>query len=271
MQNMNAIRQHVVELARGAGEIIMDHYGKRHNIDYKAKHDVVTEADKAAEAYIVPALAAAYPTHHIVGEEGGSTGAPFEESEYRWYIDPIDGTTNYAAHIPHFCTSIALADADNQPILGVIYDPNRDELFVAERGIGATMNDEPIAVSTVSDLDNAVVGTGFPYDRHSNLENNYAQFEYFASRVRGIRRFGSAALDISWVACGRLDAYWEWRLSRWDFFAGWLMVTEAGGVVSDFSGGTGDLLNSGRQILVTSNNINTPMLDGMASILHPTA
>lgn len=270
MHNLNAMRQQTTQIARDAGKLIMKHYGKPHQIDFKGTHDVVTEADKAAEALIVPALVAAYPSHHFVGEEGGHTGAPIEEAEYRWYIDPIDGTTNFANHIPHFCTSIALADANNQPILGVIYDPNRDEMFIAERGAGATLNDTPIHVTQTNNLDLSVMSTGFPYDRTTG-DNNFAQFAHIAPRVRGIRRFGSAALDLAWVACGRLDAYWEWRINRWDFFAGWLLVTEAGGTVTDFSGETGETLNSGAQILATNSQIHAEMVKGLKATLEPTA
>jgi len=269
MQNMNAVRQHAVQIAQQAGALVMEHFGKAHQIDHKAKHDVVTEADKAAEELIVPALRAAYPSHHFVGEEGGSSGAPIEEAEYRWYIDPIDGTTNFAAHIPHFCTSIALADKHNQPLLGVVYDPSRNELFVAERGVGATLNDRPISVSETDDMDSAVVVTGFPYDRATG-ENNFSQFEYFAPRVRGIRRFGSAALDMCWVACGRVDAYWEWRINRWDFFAAWLVAAEAGGTVTDFSGKVSDTLNSGLQVMATNGVLHPAMVDGMRAALQPT-
>jgi myo-inositol-1(or 4)-monophosphatase len=270
MQNLHAIRQQTTQIARDAGKLIMKHYGKPHQIDFKGTHDVVTEADKAAENLIIPALSAAYPSHHFVGEEGGHTGAPLEEAEYRWYIDPIDGTTNFANNIPHFCTSIALADANNQPLLGVIYDPNRDEIFVAERGVGATMNDIPIQTTPTDDLNLSVMSTGFPYDRVTG-ENNFAQFAHFAPRVRGIRRFGSAALDIAWVACGRLDAYWEWRIHRWDFFAGWLIVEEAGGQISDFAGKQSKTLNSGAQVLATNGALHAQIVAGMQSTMEPTA
>jgi myo-inositol-1(or 4)-monophosphatase len=270
MQNLNALRHQSVQIARQAGDLIMDYFDKPYQIDHKALHDVVTEADKAAENLIIPALAAAYPSHHFVGEEGGSSGPPLEEAEYRWYIDPIDGTTNFASHIPHFCTSIALTDRHNQPLLGVIFDPNHNEMFVAERGAGATRNDIPITVRATDNLDAAVVGTGFPHDRHNTANNNFRQFAHFAPRVRGVRRMGSAALDMAWVACGRLDAYWEWNLQRWDFFAGWLLVTEAGGRVTDFNGNTGDTLNRGHQVLATNRNLNADILRTMAQALQPT-
>jgi myo-inositol-1(or 4)-monophosphatase len=268
MQNLNAVTQQTVDIARNAGQMILDHFGKPIQIDHKSVHDVVTEADKAVENYIIPTLLDAYPTHHFVGEEGSSLGAPYEEAEYRWYIDPIDGTTNFAGNIPHFCTSIALADKDNQPLLGVVYDPNRDEMYVAQRGMGATCNDEPLHVNEIDDLDYAVIGTGFPHDRSDGMSNNFRQFAYFAPRVRGVRRFGSAALDLCWVASGRLDAYWEWNLSRWDFFAGWLMITEAGGKMSDYQGDTGDTLNTGAQVLAATSALHPAMLKGMQDALE---
>lgn len=225
-------------LARQTGPLLLDYFARpKLGIVIKSTpYDVVTEADKAAEAVIVAALLDAYPEYHIMGEEGGGMGAPAESAEYFWYIDPIDGTTNYANRIPHFAISIALTDRWMQPLVGVVYNPVTDELFSAAKGGGATLNGERITVSQTVDLANSVIATGFPYDRATNPHNNIAEWLHFLPRTRDLRRFGSAALDLAFVAAGRFDGYWEMHLHPWDYLAGLLCVTEAGGVVTDFAG-----------------------------------
>lgn len=268
--NLIATRQHAVQLAKEAGKILMDRFEKPHQIKHKSSvFDVATEADKAAEDYIVAALSAAYPDHAIVGEEGGSQAAPLEQAAYHWYIDPLDGTTNFAGNIPHFCVSIALANAKNEPLVGVVYDPNSGELFSAVQGGGATLNDKPLKVSDTGKLEESVLAVGFPYAKRGELSDDFRQFTYFAPRVRGLRRFGSAALELCWVAAGRFDAYWEWGLSRWDFFAGMLMVQEAGGVMSDFAGENGDTFIDGQQVLACNAALHPTIVDAMQHVLQP--
>lgn len=199
--------------------------------------DIVTDADEAAEAFISRELLRHYPDHHLVGEEGGGYGTPADQATFHWYIDPIDGTTNFASKIPHFCVSLALTTADREPLLGVIYDPMRDELFSAIKDQGATLNNTPIHVTDTKTLVQSVLASGFPYYKHTDPDNNTAQWTAFVKQVRGIRRMGSAALDLAYVACGRFDGYWEQGLQPWDGLAGILLVTEAGGTISDYHGG----------------------------------
>ncbi len=262
--DLNAIHQHAIQLAREAGAILMDRFEQPHEIKSKSSvFDVATEADQAAEDHIVAALTAAYPDHAIVGEEGGSQGAALADAAYHWYVDPLDGTTNFAGNIPHFCTSIAMANANGEPLIGVIYDPNMDEMFTAIQGGGAALNGKAIAVSETAKLEQAVLASGFPYAKRPEDSDNLRQFEHFAPRTRGMRRFGSAALEMCWVAAGRFEAYWEWGLHRWDFFAGMLIVREAGGIVTDFSGEQGDVLLDGQQVLSTNANLHDAIIEGM--------
>jgi myo-inositol-1(or 4)-monophosphatase len=224
--------------------------------------DVVTEADKAVEALIVERLLAAFPDHHIFGEEGGGVGAPKETAAYRWYIDPIDGTTNFANHIPVFSVSMALTDADMNPIVGVVYNPIDGELYCATKGGGATLNGEPIHVSQKDSLITCVLASGFPYDRDpASTDNNMHEWAQFHLHTRGLRRMGSAALDCCYVACGRFDGYWEQKLMPYDVLAGLLCVTEAGGVVTDYHGNTPvGFVNDGR-VCVSNGLIHAQMLD----------
>jgi len=227
----------VVAIARGAGEIIMRHFAAPIPTTLKSSRiDIVTAADTEAEAFIVNALLARFPSHHIVGEEGGGQGSPVSLAPYHWYVDPIDGTVNFASKLPHFCTSIALATPDRQPLLGVIYDPTRRELFTAIRGQGAWLNDGAIQVTQTAELIDAVITSGFPYDKHTNPDNNLKEWAAFLVRIRGERRLGSAALDLCYVGAGRLDGYWEKDLKPWDVMAGMLIAREAGGTVTDYQG-----------------------------------
>jgi len=228
----------VARIARGAGAIILRHFAAPIPISARksTRSDVVTAADTEAEAFIVGELKRLCPTHHIHGEEGGGQGAPAASAAYHWFVDPVDGTVNFAAKLPHFCTSIALATADRQPLLGVIYDPTRDELFSAVRGGGAHLNGGALRVSGIEELTDAVVSTGFPYDKHTNPDNNAREWAAFLKHIRGERRLGSAALDLAYVAAGRLDGFWENYLNPWDSMAGVLLVAEAGGQVTDYAG-----------------------------------
>jgi len=252
----------VTAIARGAGEIILRHYAAPIPTTRKSSRiDIVTAADTEAEAYIVAALRARWPDHHIVGEEGGGQGAPAATAPYHWYVDPIDGTVNFASKLPHFCTSIALATPDRQPLLGVVFDPTRQELFTATRGGGALLNGQPIQVSATAELIDAVVTTGFPYDKHTNPDNNLRQFAAFLRRIRGERRLGSAALDLCYVASGRMDGYWEQDLKPWDVMAGMLIAREAGGCVTDYQGGTDPQRRDRGQFVASNGRLHAEMLE----------
>lgn len=225
-------------IARGAGDIILRHFAAPIPTSAKGTRiDIVTAADTEAEAYIVGELRRLFPGHHIVGEEGGGQGASAASAPYHWFVDPIDGTVNFAAKLPHFCTSIALATPDRQPQLGVVYDPTRDELFTAVRGGGAHLNGQPVRVTQTAELVDSVICSGFPYDRQTNPDNNLREWAAFVVRIRGERRLGSAALDLCYVGAGRLDGYWEKDLKPWDVMAGMLIAREGGGTVTDYAGG----------------------------------
>jgi|SRR5579864_1089989 len=210
---------------------------KRHN-------DFVTEVDKAAEQAVIDALRRAYPDHSILAEESGASAGASGESEYTWIIDPLDGTTNFIHGFPQYAVSIAL---QHKGVLthAVIYDPTKNELFTASRGRGAHLNDRRIRVSKRAQMSEALIGTGFPFRDFETLDEYLAMFRALTSRTAGLRRAGAAALDIAYVAAGRLDGFWEIGLSPWDMAAGALLVQEAGGLVGDFSGEPG-YLDSGR-------------------------
>ena len=230
----------VSEIAREAGARLREFLAAGVETEYKGDVDLVTIADRTVEKLILDRLGAAFPEHGIYGEEGTRERM---EGEYRWYVDPLDGTTNFAHGIPHFCVSLGLehrpaglkADEDGKLVAGVIYDPNRDELFTAERGRGAWLNGKAIQVSRTPELAEALVATGFPsHKRHDNPNIHF--YQEFTLRSHGVRRAGSAALDLAYVACGRLDAFWEFKLNPWDTAAGFLLVEEAGGRSTDYAG-----------------------------------
>jgi len=220
-------------IARAAGRILRDAHGRPVAVDYKGGIDLVTAADRTSEAFIKSELARRFPGHGWLGEETGSASG---DSEFRWVVDPLDGTTNFAHAYPFFCVSIAL-EARGERALGVVYDPLRDECFAARKGAGATLNGVPIAVSREATLARALAATGFAYDVHEKPEETLRFFGPFLARVQGIRRDGSAALNLAYLACGRFDLFWEVKLHAWDVAAGALLVEEAGGRVSDFAGG----------------------------------
>lgn len=235
---LTRILEDVAAIARGAGEIILRHYAAPIPTTAKSSRiDIVTAADREAEAFIVGELVKRFPDHHIVGEEGGGQGATVSSAPSHWFVDPIDGTVNFASKVPHFCTSIALATPDRLPLLGVIFDPTRNELFTALHGAGAFLNGRPIHVTPTAELIDAVIASGFPYDKHTNPNNNLKEWAAFLVKIRGERRFGAAALDFCYVAAGRFDGYWEQGLKTYDAMAGLLLVREAGGTVTDYSGG----------------------------------
>lgn len=238
VDDLSVVLNEVAAIARGAGEIVMRHFASPIESKMKTSRiDIVTSADTETEAFIVGELLARFPGHHIVGEEGGGQGVPAEDAPCHWFVDPIDGTVNFASKFPYFCTSIAMTTRDRDPLLGVVYDPTRDELFAATKGMGAQLNGVAIKVSQTEKLIDAVIASGFPYDKHSNPDNNLAEWGAFVRRIRGERRLGSAALDMCYVAAGRLDGFWEKNLKPYDVMAGLLIAREAGGRVTDYEGG----------------------------------
>jgi myo-inositol-1(or 4)-monophosphatase len=222
----------LINWARGAGEILRTGYGKQHSINLKGRIDIVTEVDHQAEQYLVEQIYAAFPEHTIFAEESGHLQG---KDGACWYIDPLDGTTNYAHAVPFFSVSIAYAE-EGVIQLGTVYDPMRDECFSAEHGQGAWLNGEPIHVSENEEMLRSLLTTGFPYDHPSALKNNLDSFAHFTRLSQGVRRMGSAALDLSYVAAGRFEGYWEQTLSPWDMAAGALIVREAGGRVTNIYG-----------------------------------
>jgi myo-inositol-1(or 4)-monophosphatase len=223
-----------IQTARDAGRVLAEKLGRALEVSNKGDIDLVTEADVAAEQLIVERIGSYHPRHAILAEESGESARVDEPSEFKWIIDPLDGTTNYAHGYPCFCVSIALERA-GEIVLGVIYDPTRDELFAAERGGGATLNNRRIRVSDVEDLNSALLCTGFPYDVRERGE--FARhFHNFIMHAQGVRRDGSAALDLAYVAAGRFDGFWEEGLRAWDVAAGKILVEEAGGRVSRYDG-----------------------------------
>lgn len=240
------------ELAREAGAVLLSYFGKV-AIEYKGDVDLVTEADRASEKLIVGRIRQLWPDHDLVGEEGSrrETG-----SDFRWYVDPLDGTTNFAHGYPVFCVSIAL-EYKGERIAGVIYDPSRDELFAAEKGGGARMNGGAIHVSKTQRVAESLVATGFPsHKRHKNPNIHF--YHQITLRSHGVRRAGSAALDLCYVACGRYDAFWEFNLNSWDTAAGVLLVQEAGGKVTNFTGGP-FALNS-REVLASNSLLHEELM-----------
>jgi len=237
-----------------AGAILRAGYGRQLDIQYKGAINLVTDVDQRSEAYLLGEINAAFPEHTIITEESGLHQGNRSQC---WYIDPLDGTVNYAHAIPVFCVSIAYAE-DGVLLMGVVYDPMRDECFSAERGQGAYLNGERLTVSAAADLLHCLMATGFPYDRQTARVNNLDNFTRLTMLTQGVRRLGSAALDLCYVASGRLDGYWELSLEPWDVAAGVLIVEEAGGVVSRMSG-TGNLLEKPISV-VAANPVIHPLL-----------
>jgi len=267
--DLNAMLEETAAIARGAGRIIMRHFAAPVPTELKSSRiDIVTAADREAEVYIAAELLRRFPAHHLVGEEHGSQGAPADQAPFHWFVDPIDGTVNFASKLPHFCTSIAMTTPDREPLLAVIYDPTRDELFTAVRGGGAKLNGRPLRVTGTRELIDAVVTSGFPYDKHSNPDNNLREWTAFLSRIRGERRLGSAALDLCYVAAGRLDGYWEKDLKTYDVMAGILLVREAGGRVSDYVGGERPQLQERGRYVASNGLVHAEMLAVLRSCGH---
>lgn len=248
-------------IAREAGEILIGGLGKAQQVQLKGTEvDLVTELDVRSEEYLVRRLQAQYPDDPIRGEESGQHGT----GSAAWLIDPLDGTTNFAHGLPIFCVSIAYVKGD-QPVLGVVHDPTRDETFWAYQGGGAWLGSRPIRVSETESLDRSLLVTGFPYNIRSTRDDNLAEYSLFSKRTRGVRRLGAAAIDLVYVADGRFDGFWELVLEPWDVAAGLLIVREAGGRVTRVSG-QADVLREPVSILATNGLIHDQMLEAFASI-----
>lgn len=223
-----------VNAAKKASRIILSYLGKALTVDEKKKHDFVTAADREAEEVLIRTLRHTYPEHDILAEESGEHTS---RSSFRWIIDPLDGTTNFIHGFPFFCVSIAL-EIEGNLVMGIVYDPNRNELFSAIRGHGAFLNRARIHVSDCTDPSRALLATGFPYRDYTHAEPYMRLFKHYMTHTAGIRRPGSAALDLCYLACRRIDGFWELYLKPWDVAAGAVIILEAGGILSDFSGGS---------------------------------
>jgi myo-inositol-1(or 4)-monophosphatase len=242
-----------IEIAREAGALLANMAERGIGYELKGDYDLVTEADRASEKLVVERLRAHFPAHSIVAEEGGGHNG---SGDFRWYVDPLDGTTNFAHGFPMFNVTLGLEQA-GEMIAGVIFDPIRGEMFAAERGAGAYLNNRRIHVSSTARLEDSLVATGFP-SRRRHLNVNVHFYHQLAMATHGVRRGGSAALDLAFVACGRLDAFWEFGLNPWDMAAGVLMVREAGGRCSDMAGGPMKL--NGEHVLVDNGTVHAQML-----------
>jgi myo-inositol-1(or 4)-monophosphatase len=246
-------------IAREAGSVISRLAERKIGFQLKGAHDLVTEADRASEHLILERLGQHFPSHAVVAEEGGAREG---SSEYRWYVDPLDGTTNFAHGFPVYNVTLGLERA-GELIAGVIYDPTRDEMFVAERGAGAFLNGERIHVTKTGQLEDSLCATGFPSrKRHQNINVHF--YYQFAMQTHGVRRAGAAAIDLAYTACGRLDFFWEFTLNPWDMAAGVLLVREAGGTCSGMQGEPFDV--RGPNVLATNTVLHQPVLDMMARI-----
>jgi len=248
--------QIAIEAALEAGKYLKKNVGKIRHIERKGEQEtnLVTEIDKKAEETIIRRIKKHFPDHNFLGEESGSAEI---KSEYRWIIDPLDGTVNYTHSLPIYSVSIGL-EHKGKIVLGVVYDPSLDELFTAEKGKGARLNKKRIQVSKTSRLIESLVVTGFPYTVNKTPEPDITHFRNFIIEAQGVRRLGSAALDLSYVACGRFDGFWEGTLNPWDMAAGVLLVTEAGGTWTDYRGFPSNVYN--KQMLATNGLIHEQMM-----------
>lgn len=253
---MQPTLSYLERLAREAGDILRGGYSKDHQVDYKGVIDLVTEVDHQSEAFLLGEVQRDFPGHHIVSEESGVIRGT---DEHIWYIDPLDGTVNYAHHIPIFCVSIAYA-LNGVLTLGVVFDPMRDEIFLAERGRGALLNGRPVSASSAEELQKSLLVTGFPYDAWNTEQDNFANFVKFAKLTQGVRRLGSAALDLCYVAAGRFDGFWELALKPWDVAAGGLICEEAGAYVTNIKG-EADYISPPQSVVAAAKGIHARILD----------
>lgn len=256
-----------IDSALKAGEIIIKHSSRLKKIGFKEDVNLVTDVDKLSEEAIIRTIRSKFPDHGILTEESKEKKSI---SDFKWVIDPLDGTTNYAHNLPVYCVSIALEEK-GKIILGVVYNPNLDELFVGEKGKGAYLykgrssskSKHRISVSHESQLGKSLLATGFPYDIRTSRNNNLNHFTNFYKKCQAVRRMGAAALDLAYLAMGRFDGFWELKLSPWDMAAGSLLITEAGGKVTDFSGGPFNIYL--KEILATNGKIHQQMVDVLNS------
>jgi myo-inositol-1(or 4)-monophosphatase len=253
IENLTSELEAALSAARRAGEVLRAGFGAEHTITYKGEVDLLTEVDEEAERVIREELLGTFPTHGMLAEEGGKLAG---EEDARWIVDPLDGTTNYAHGLPIFCVSIAL-ERSGEVVLGVVHDPMRKEIYMAERGGGATLNGELIRVSDTDELIRALIVTGFPYDR-AEMPEALELFGRFAATTQGMRRLGSAALDLCYVAAGRLDGYYERGIWPWDLAAGSVILEEAGGKLTNYRGGMLDL--EGREIVASNGRLHPSIM-----------
>jgi myo-inositol-1(or 4)-monophosphatase len=260
----DSFRDVAVEAALQAGAFLRSRFGARHRVSYKGSPtNLVTEMDRGAEAIILDAIRGRFPEHGILAEESGARDGTVP---HRWIVDPLDGTTNYAHGLPFYCVSIAL-EVDGALAVGVLFDPNRDECFVAERGRGATLNGEALRVSATAVLGESLLGTSYPNDLRTAPRNNLAEHAALIQRCRSVRTLGSAALGLAAVAAGRLDGYWEQRLGPWDVAAGALLIQEAGGTVTAVHGGPLDL--AAPTIAASNGAIHSDMVQTLREVAAP--
>jgi myo-inositol-1(or 4)-monophosphatase len=253
-KKMESLKALAIQAARKAGRVLQDRLGRTRRIDYKGAVNLVTEMDFRSERIIVSEIRRHFPGHAFLAEEKVQERT---RSPFRWIIDPLDGTTNYAHGFPVYCVSIAL-EYGGEIILGVVYDPSREELFVAQKAKGARLNGRRLAVSKTSLLSKSLLATGFPYDLRESPVNNFDHFRNFALRTHAVRRCGSAALDLCYVAAGRFDGFWEMKLGPWDLAAGSLIVAEAGGKLTNFEGLPLGL--DGSHVLASNRRIHREMM-----------
>ncbi|MGE5250928.1 MAG: inositol monophosphatase family protein [Bacteroidota bacterium] len=257
---MTPTLQDLETLARGAGEILRAGYTREHQIRYKGVIDLVTEVDHQSEAYLLGQIRERFPDSYIVAEESGEIEG---NRAALWYVDPLDGTVNYAHRIPIFSVSLAYAN-EGTVSLGVVYDPMRDEMFSAERGRGAYLNNRPIRPSAATDLQRSLLVTGFPYDAWNTRHDNFDNFVRLGKLSQGVRRLGSAALDAAYVAAGRFDGFWELALKPWDVAAGGLIAEASGAVVTNIDGQT-DYISPPQSVICAAPGIHRLLMDA----LHP--
>lgn len=274
--DLKEIETTALAIARETGELLRHGFQQTKQVEFKSSAiDLVTEYDTEAEALISRELARTFPSHQVFAEEStleGGENEPLpgvEDDTYTWYIDPIDGTGNFAHGFPHFVTSLALYRG-SRPLVGVVYDPMRDEYFHATSGGGASLTpadgaSRPLTVSTAEQLLHSLLVTGFPYDRHDSVLDNVAQFAAFLKKARGLRRTGAAALDLAYIAAGRLDGYWEYKLNSWDVAAGVLLVTEAGGQVTATDGSSFTLTRK-VDLIASNGHIHQAMVDVLSGL-----
>ncbi len=257
-----------IRAAREAGAILQEYAARGFQIEHKGRINLVTEADLASERHIKQLITSHYPNHRILAEESGTDGeGAHSADDYCWIIDPLDGTTNFSHGFPCYAVSIGVEYRGGM-VAGAIYDPTRDEMFAAERGAGATCNGAPIRVSEIDQLEKALLVSGFPYDVRERMNEYMPAWREFLKRAQGVRRFGAAAIDMAYVAMGRLEGFWEYGLHAWDTAAGWIIVEEAGGRVTQLDGSPFD--NHIPSLLCTNGKVHDEMLAVLYEVKHET-